>query len=176
MLRDAHPLPGFPAPYDLLGAVLQDGTKEWRDEIESDLDEEFMVWQPYPRMHSIGAVMLHIMSVEVSWFERFVLGLPRDPEERKLLMTDEIDVDDWRWPTPPRKPLSWYFELHDGIRARTLEGLKNWPEADLAIDRGDGQARTPRWVLGHVIQHEAYHGGQAVLLSRLKALSESGSL
>ncbi len=23
------------------------------------------------------------------------------------------------------------------------------------------------WVLGHVIQHETYHGGQAVLLSRL---------
>jgi uncharacterized damage-inducible protein DinB len=26
---------------------------------------------------------------------------------------------------------------------------------------------TARWVLGHVVQHDSYHGGQAVLLSLL---------
>lgn len=173
MQRDIQPLPGLPEPYGLLGAILQDGTQEWRGEIDNDLDADFMVWQPHPGMHSIGAVMLHIIGIEIVWFERMVLGLPISVEERWLFMFDETDVDEWQWPTPPHEPLSWYFELHDRIRARTLEGLKRWPAADVPFDRNDGASRTPRWVLGHVIQHEAYHGGQAVLLSRLKQLHDA---
>lgn len=169
MNRDIEPLAGYAEPYGLLGAMLQDATQEWRGELDADLSEGAVVWQPYPGMHSIGGIMLHIIAVEISWFERFVLQLPVAPEERKILRWDEIDVDEWRWPTPPRRPLAWYFEFHDQIRARTLEGLKRWPAPDLVRESGD-QARTPRWVLGHVIQHEAYHGGQAVLLSRLYEL------
>jgi uncharacterized damage-inducible protein DinB len=166
MRIDAEPLPGYPEPYGLLCAILLDGTREWRAELDSDLSTDAVVWRPHPGGPSIGAIFLHIMSVEVSWFERFVLGLPADPDERRLLMTDEIDVDEGRWPDPPRQPIQWYFDRHDGIRARTLEGIKQWPDADATRDRG-GNPHTMRWVLGHVIQHEAYHGGQAVLLNTL---------
>lgn len=166
MIIDAKPLAGYPEPYDILCAVLQDGTNEWRWELDPSLGEDAMVWQPHPGMHSIGGILLHIAAVEVFWFERFVLGLPGDPEERRLLLTEETDVDAWRWPEAPRQPLTWYFALHDRIRARTLEGIKRWPAPDDSRE-WDGTQRTFRWVLGHVIQHEAYHGGQAVLLSRL---------
>lgn len=166
MLVDAEPLPGYQEPYGLLAAILQDGTREWRWELDQELSEEAVVWQPYPGTHSIGGILLHIIGAEIFWFERFALGLPLDEEERKLLMADEIDVDEWSWPEPHRKPISWYFEFHDRVRARTLEGIRNWPSPDTAKDL-HGQPRTMRWVLGHVIQHEAYHGGQAVLLNRL---------
>lgn len=172
MLVDAEPLPGYQEPYGLLCAILQDGTNEWRWELDPDLSEDAVVWQPYPGTHSIGAILLHIVGVEIFWFERFALGLPADPEERKLTMAEEIDVDAWSWPAPPRKPLSWYFEQHDRVRARTLESIKEWPAADTSRD-WDGKPRTMRWVLGHVIQHEAYHGGQAVLLNRLWQLARS---
>src|SRR5579862_4633113 len=141
MLIDAKPLPGYQEPYGLLCAILQDGTNEWRWELDQDLSEEAVVWQPHPGMHSIGGILLHIIGVEVFWFERFALESPADPEERKLLMSDEIDVDEWHWPAPPRKPISWYFELHDRIRARTLESIKKWPAADFARDL-DGRPRT----------------------------------
>ena len=166
MTIDAKPLPEYQEPYGLLCAILQDGTNEWRLELDRALSEEAVVWQPYPGAHSIGGIILHIVGVEIFWFERFALALTPDPEERKLLMADEIDVDEWRWPEPHRKPLTWYFELHNRIRARTLESIKRWPPADTAIER-KGEPCTLRWVLGHVIQHEAYHGGQAVLLNRL---------
>lgn len=166
MLIDAKPLPGYPEPYGLLCAILQDGTNEWRWEYEKDLSEDAMVWQPHPGMHSIGGIILHIVAVEIFWFEKFVLDVQDDPEERKLLLADETDVDEWTWPIPPEKPMSWYFELHDRVRARTLESIKRWPPADTEKTL-HGNPRTMRWVLGHVIQHEAYHGGQAVLLHRL---------
>lgn len=166
MLIDAKPLEDYRDPYGLLCAILQDGTNEWRWELDPDLSEDATVWQPHPGIHSIGAIILHIAAVEVFWFEQFALGLTGDPDERKLLMAEETDVDTWQWPTPPRQPVSWYFEVHDRIRQRTLEGIKRWPDPDSAKDL-HGRPRTMRWVLGHVIQHEAYHGGQAVLLNRL---------
>jgi len=170
MLIDAEPLPGYQEPYGLLCAILQDGTNEWRWELDQDLSEEAVVWQPYPGAHSIGGIILHVISAEVFWFEKFALDLPGDPEEGKILMAEEVDVDAWNWPVPPRRPIAWYFELHSRIRARTLESIKKWPPADTAKDL-HGNPRTMRWVLGHVIQHEAYHGGQAVLLNHLWNLS-----
>ena len=173
MLIDVEPLAGYQDPYGLLCAVLQDGTNEWRGELDPNLTEDAVVWQPHPGTHSIGAVILHIVGVEIFWFERFVLGLPGDPEERKLVMADDIDQDEWRWPAPPRRPISWYFELQERIRARTLESIKQWPAPDTALEH-HGRQITPRWVLGHVIQHEAYHGGQAVLLNRLWQVRAEG--
>lgn len=166
MLVDAKPLPDYQEPYGLLCAILQDGTNEWRLELDPKLSEDAIVWQPYPGAHSLGGVVMHIMAVEVFWFERFVLDLPSDPEELKLTLAEETDVDEGRWPEPPRKPLSWYFEQHDRIRSRTLESIKQWPASDTSKVL-HGNPRTCRWVLGHVIQHEAYHGGQAVLLQEL---------
>jgi uncharacterized damage-inducible protein DinB len=166
MVYDANPLPGYPEPYGLLGAILQDGTREWRAELDPDLPAEAIAWQPHPETHSIGAVILHIIGVEVSWIERFALGLPADPDETKLFMDEEIDQDSWVWPIPPGEPLSWYFELHDRIRSRTLENLKRLPPAD-EVRKSQSGGCTYRWIIGHVIQHESYHGGQAVLLSRL---------
>ena len=171
MLIDVKPLPGYQEPYGLLCAILQDGTREWRWEIDPGLSPEAIVWQPYPGAHSIGAVIFHMIGAEVFWFERFALGREADPEEQRLIMAGEMDIDAWRWPSPPRQPLSWYFDLQDRIRARTLESIKRWPSPETSNEH-HGDQKTMRYVLGHVIQHEAYHAGQAVLLSRLWQLSK----
>lgn len=166
---DAAPLSAYPEPYAQLCATLQDTTTEWRAELMADdLPAEEVTWRVRPGGQTIGAVMLHLIGVEIFWIERAVLGRSPDPAERRLLMADEIDVDRGIWPEPPSQPLSWYFELHDRIRARTLEAIKGWPEADaeIIIPQADHKY-TPRWILGHVIQHEAYHGGQIVMLHDL---------
>lgn len=172
MLIDVAPLVGYQEPYGLLCAILQDATNEWRWELDPHLSEEAIVWQPHPGMHSIGAVIMHIIFVETYWFERFALAEPWNDEERALLLAGETDVDEWRWPEPPKQPLTWYFELQDRIRARTLESIKRWPSPETTKTH-DGRETSMRWVLGHVIQHEAYHGGQAVLLQRLWQLRTS---
>jgi uncharacterized damage-inducible protein DinB len=166
MLSDALPLPGYPEPYATLCAVLQDGTREWRGEVDPDLSVESVSWRPHPKVPSIAHLMLHMISVEIGWFERTVQGKDWVYDEVVLLMMREINVDSDEWPEVPPRPLSYYLDLHDRIRARTLDGIKFWPPADTPIADGDERV-TPRWVLGHVIQHESYHGGQIVLLARL---------
>ena len=166
MKFDVAPLAGYQDSYGQLCAILQDGTREWRGEMDPDLSSDAVVWQPHENAHSIGTVILHIAGVEAYWFEQFALGEPMSPEEKKLTLFDETDVDKGLWPAPPRQPLAWYFDLHDRIRARTLESIKRWGPPETIEQRGD-HSFSLGWVFGHVIQHESYHGGQAVLLQEL---------
>jgi uncharacterized damage-inducible protein DinB len=166
VITDVQPLEGYQEPYGLLCAILQDGTREWRGELDAEIGPDAVTWRPRPGGQSIGAIMLHIIAVEVSWIERFGLDRTIDDDEKRLLLWDEIDVDEGRWPDPPNEPLSWYFELHDRLRVRTLEAIKSFPPAETLKDSRHGQL-SMRWVLGHVIQHESYHGGQIVTLHDL---------
>lgn len=173
MVNDVAPLPDYPDPYGLLCAILQDATVEWRgeitwpartrEELDARLGPEVMTWRARPGGQTIGTLILHMIGAELFWFERFALGREITDEDRKVLMSNEIDVDEGIWPDPPAQPASWYFDLHDRYRARTLEAIKEWPSAD-SMKEHDGWPRSMRWVLGHVIQHESYHGGQIVLL------------
>lgn len=60
MLIYAESLRGYQESYGLLCAILQAGTNEWRLELDQELSENAVVWQPNPGMHSIGAIILHM--------------------------------------------------------------------------------------------------------------------
>lgn len=167
MRRDIAPLPGYPDPYGLLLATLQDGTYDWRNELWHDCDADVMTWQVRPGGRSIGAQILHMIIVEIDWLESFVLKREISEEDRKLLMWDEMDVDAGKWPVPPAEPIAWYYDLQDRFRTRTLETVKDFPPPDTIL-HGRVDSFTPPWVLGHVIQHESYHGGQVVMLHDLR--------
>src|SRR5687768_3272395 len=110
-MNDVAPLPGYPEPYGLLLAVLQDGTVEWRGEMPAELPAEAMIWRPRPGGQSMGALMLHNIIAELFWFEVFALGEDVGGEDKRLLKWNEIDVDEGHWPDPPCQPLSWYCAL-----------------------------------------------------------------
>jgi uncharacterized damage-inducible protein DinB len=179
--RDVSPLDGFPEPYGLLCAILQDASRDWRqelawqgtrDEIDAIFTAEVVTRRMRPGGPSIGAIMLHMIVVEIFWFEVFVLGREFPEEDARLLMANEIEVDEGKWPDPPHQPLTWYFDLQDRYRARSLELIKEWPSPETTKEASWGNRYTPRWVLGHVIQHESYHGGQINMLAdALKAPS-----
>src|ERR1022692_3103830 len=104
---DIAPRPGYPEPYGTLLATLEDGTREWREEL-GEPEPELIAWQPYPKGHSIGGVLLHIAEVEAYWVEEFCLGREIDPEEAKLHMSAEIDQYAGSWPSPPAQSISYY--------------------------------------------------------------------
>ena len=168
MNRVLSPLPGYPEPYGTLAACLKDATEDWRGEIPSDLGSDATTWRVRPGGQSIGAIFLHIIQVEIWWLEIFPLERYPTSQENAALLWDQIDVDSGKWPDPPAEPLSWYFDYHDKVRARTLESIKEWPSPTTMIKRdGESNDYNLSWVLGHVIQHESYHGGQIVLIEDL---------
>jgi len=162
---DIAPLPGYPEPYGTLLATLQSASLDWREEL-GEPDPKHIVWQPVPNGHSIGGVLLHIAEVEAYWVEEFCLGRTIDPEEAKLHMSADINQYEGTWPTPPEEPIAFYYDLLYNVRGRTLESVKSFEPAD-TVKASKWGTMTLRWVLAHVIEHDAYHGGQAVLLNEI---------
>jgi len=163
---DVEPLTGYHPEVGLLLASLNDSTREWRENLEEP-SVEAIVWQLAPRSYSIGGLLLHLIDCENGWFYQFLAGNERDPLETALLMSDQIDQDAGIWPTPPAQPLSWYYGLHDRIRARAFEALKGIEPARIHQRRRGDYTATTRWVLAHVLEHDSYTGGQAVALHEL---------
>lgn len=161
---DVEPIPGYEPSVGLLLASLADSTREWRGEL-GEPPIEAIVWQTGEGMQSIGGQLLHLIDVEVWWFETFSAGLPPNAEEMELLKSKQTVVDDNLWPTPPAHPIGWYYDLHDKLRNRAWEAIRSIePER---VYQGREHSFTFRWILSHVVQHDAYHGGQAVLLHQL---------
>jgi uncharacterized damage-inducible protein DinB len=165
VLYDVAPIEGFEPQAGLLLASLADSTREWREEL-GEPPVEAIVWQPWPGGYSIGGILLHLINVEAGWFERFLAGQERDPDELKLLLSEETDVDACKWPAPPPEPIEWYLALHDRVRERAWAAIKPLTEPE-RVYKGRQNEMTLRWVLAHVLEHDSYHGGQAVLLHEM---------
>lgn len=163
--EDVTPVEGLDVQVGLLLAMLDATTIEWRGELEmEEVSEDAIVWQPFPNGHSIGALILHIVDVEAYWLYQIAAGKERTQEEKDRLLSDATQQDAVSWPVPPRQPLAWYFAQLDAIRERTRQTIRELNNPEHLGSRRDTEF-TLRWLLFHVIAHEAYHGGQAVLLS-----------
>src|SRR5579862_6538964 len=156
---DVAPVAGLEPQIGLLLAMLDDNTREWRKELGA-VSDAAVVWQPFPKGHSIGGLILHIADVEAWWLHEVAGQQPRTPEERDALLSSATDQYAVSWPSPPAQPLPWYLSQHDAVRSRTREIVGALD--DPALERTErSNAFTIRWLLHHVITHEAYHGGQA---------------
>jgi len=143
---------------------MEDASADWRTELDRpDLGPEITTWRAREGGPSIGAIMLHVIAAEVFWVERAVFGGEISDEVKKELLWDELDVDSDTWPDAPAQPLSWFFELHAKYRKQSLEAIKGWPPAETVYPFHNREVSL-RWILGHLIQHEAYHGGQVMML------------
>jgi len=66
-------------------------------------------------------------------------------------------------PTPPAEPIEWYFDILDRARIRVFESIAQ--HSDSLSEHPNGEyVSTYRWIVAHLVQHDSYHGGQAVLL------------
>lgn len=158
---DVAPLEGYHPEIGLLLASLADSTREWRENLGRP-GRKAIVWQQYTDGPSIGAVILHLIDTEAYWLETYAAGRPSPPGETELLLARETKQDSGRWPVPPSEPIEWYFDLHDRIRARVWEAVRG-----IEPERRYGSGKfscTFRWIVAHVLEHDSYHGGQAVLL------------
>jgi len=165
------PSPSSTAPeIGLLLSLLTETTQEWREEL-GDVPREVVTRQLRPGGQSIGGLLLHIADVEGYWLHEAIGGQVRPPEVVAALLSEETDQYNVQWPAPPDHPLEWYYARLDDVRAQTLAWVQTLTSASqmLAHPTRAERTYTARWLLGHVLTHEAYHGGQVVLLSLLPA-------
>jgi uncharacterized damage-inducible protein DinB len=160
---DVEPLEGYHPDVGLLLATLQESTKEYRRYL-ADLPDEAITYQARSGGHSIGGLLLHMADVELYWVLSVGAGrrIPRD-----LLPKYECDQYGADWPSPPSLSLEEYVAILDKVRDITLVTARDF-HPDTIITRKSWKAElSHRWILGHVIAHDSYHGGQAVVLRDL---------
>jgi uncharacterized damage-inducible protein DinB len=123
--------------------------------------------------NSIGALTLHIGEAEWFWMQMVVSGHKLTEEDKKAPYWDVLDDADG----VARSGYTTEFCLREveKIRNQTRDVLfgKNDTDLDGLISferRGQTTEHSLRWILHHLIDHEAQHKGQILMLKRLMAL------
>ena len=131
-------------------------------------------WQQAPGMNTIGMLLAHIAIVEVFWFQVGVLGTAESMEPVLGIGRDDDGIPLAAGGAPPEglagKSLSFYQDLLDRARAFARRTAATLADTDLDIERervrrnGTQEQSNVRWVMFHVLEHQAGHYGQILLL------------
>jgi uncharacterized damage-inducible protein DinB len=123
--------------------------------------------------HSIGGLVLHIGEAEWFWMQMVVSGHQLTEEDKKAPYWDVLDDVDG----VARNGYTTEFCLREieKIRNQTRDVLFSYNDKDLERiisfeRRGETTEYNLRWILHHLVDHEAQHKGQILMLKRLMAL------
>jgi uncharacterized damage-inducible protein DinB len=182
MKRILVPVAGVPSRVlGLFLAQLDDQSRRVTEDTRTVTPEE-LAWQPAPGMNTIGMLLAHIATVEVGWIQVGALDLKQWEVERVL----ERPFAEFGLPLPEGgappallagRDLEYYDDLLKRARGHTREALLPFTDADVDrrfdFIRKNGQPFEGNlgWVLYHVLEHEAGHYGQILLLRHQYRLS-----
>jgi uncharacterized damage-inducible protein DinB len=152
----------------LLGGM-EEVRGQLREAVELMSDEE-MVRRAVPGAHSIGALVLHIGEAEWWWMNCVIQGHELTDEDRRQPYWDVLkDASGF---AAKNYSASYCLRTIDAIRVETRRFLASFGDDDLeniySHTRGERTMEASlRWILHHLIDHEAQHKGQILMLKRL---------
>jgi hypothetical protein len=140
--------------------------------------------QHAPGMNTIGMLLTHIAVAEVHILHIGVLARPDSDVKgvTGISMDDEgmpLPADGLPAPTLAGKDLAFFDDLLDRARAETRRVLLTLEESDfdrrVVRPRADGSKRIfdVRWILYHLLEHQAGHHYQIKLLRHLYRADDS---
>lgn len=166
------PYSGFPIG---IGYYLS-GMEEVREQLGKavkEVPDEAIGRRAFPGAHSIGALVLHIGEAEWWWMQHILSGRELTDQVRQAPYWDVLEDPDGF----ERKGFTTEFCLQEieKMRNQTREVLSSRTDDDLEritpFERGGEKYEySLRWMLHHLIDHEAQHKGQILMLKRLLAL------
>jgi uncharacterized damage-inducible protein DinB len=138
-----------------------------------DLAPEQLSWTPGPEMNSIGTLLNHIAESEAFWILERIGGRPLPAERRELYRMDVFGVP--HVPQAPRASTAFFIGILSDLRTETQEVLAGITDQDLDGKRvwndphrpEDQEVFTVRWILNHVLLHEAHHRGEIAMTRRM---------
>lgn len=120
--------------------------------------------------HSIGGLVLHIGEAEWFWMQMVVSGHSLTEEDKKSAFWDVLD--DFDCVLNRGYTTEFCLQEVEKIRNQTRDVLFTYNDSDLdrmiSFERhGKKTEHSLRWILHHLIDHEAQHKGQILMLKRL---------
>ncbi len=152
-------------------AAMDDVREDLKRSLKIKLTEDEIAWQPYTGANSIGIQILQIAHTEAWWIKEMIGSRPLSDDFKKTYLFSEF-APGRPAPNAPGKPYQWYMEKMDKVRTRTRKLLLKYRDDDLDTIRyqEEGFERIEfsiRWILYHLVEHEAHHRGQIYMLRKL---------
>ena len=144
------------------------------------LDAEALGWQPAPGMNTIGMLLAHVAYSESHLVQIGIEGKPTSDTRAAIGLSEEEEGMPLAADAPPSpaltgKDLAFFSGLLVRAREHTRRVAAALEEADLGRmvvrERPDGTKRVFNvgWVFYHMLEHEAQHRGQILLLKHLRS-------
>ena len=151
------------------------GMEEVRSQIIAavkDIPDDMIGKPAFLGAHSIGGLILHIGEAEWFWMQMVVCGRQLTEEVQKSPYWDILD--DVERVTRNGYTVEFCLEEVKKIRNQTRDVLFSYNDKDLEriimFERHDKPTEhNLRWILHHLIDHEAQHKGQILMLKRMMA-------
>lgn len=166
------PHPGLATGIGYYLSAMEEVREQVRHAVK-EIDVESLGKPAFLGAHSIGALVLHIGEAEWWWIQCHVAGHELTEEDEKQPYWDVLENPEGF----AQKGYTAEFCLQqlDKIRNQTRDALFGLGEKDLerimTFERhGELRDHSLRWILHHLVDHEAQHKGQILMLKRLMAI------
>lgn len=157
---ELNPAEGYSPQIGTMVAMLED-LKGRITEMVKDLNQSETDFLFDADANSIGGLVMHLASNEAYYQVQTLEGRNWTDEEAAVWMVAG-ELNDETRAELKGKPIKDYLELWDGVRKKTLEGLKTKDDAWFAANIEEGVNN--HWVWFHVLEHSASHMGQISLV------------
>ncbi len=144
--------------------IMVDMLEEMKDLIKAqtqDLNQTETDFLFDEKANSIGAMIMHMAATEAYFQVETLEGRQWTDEERSFWAVAG-GLGEQSRANLKGKPITYYLDLWDEVRNKTLEGLKTKDDAWFEASIGEGMNN--HWVWFHVLKHSANHRGQIALV------------
>jgi len=155
---------------ELLKWMLEDVRKVTIAGVEH-LTKEQLFEPPIEGEYPIGSYLMHFCEVDIGWLQ--VISGTEQPDEIKKRAHYGTWYDSGPDFAPPKEPIqvNEYFEVMKITRNNFLEYISSLKDSDLEeiITRKRGEVvktYTKKWIIYHILEHEAHTRGQIFMLIR----------
>lgn len=153
---ELKPVEGYSPEIGDMVFMLEDLKARITEQVK-DLNQQQTDFQYDDNANSIGALIMHLVSTESYYQVATLEGRDWTEEERNRLgvageITPEVKNQ------LQGKPISYYLNLWDEVRAQSLAGLKTKDDGWFASNLEEGINYHYIWY--HVMEHSAAHMGQ----------------
>ncbi|PCJ97191.1 MAG: hypothetical protein COA50_06010 [Flavobacteriaceae bacterium] len=158
--NEMKPAEGYTPQIGYMVAMLEE-TKNAITESISALNQTETDFMFDTKANSIGALLMHVMATEAYFQVETLEGRTWTDEEKEfwgvasgLGATSKEKVKG--------KPITYYLELWNELRKKTLDGLKTKNDAWFASNIEEGINN--HWAWFHILEHQANHMGQIAMV------------
>ncbi|WP_299682719.1 DinB family protein [uncultured Tenacibaculum sp.] len=159
---------------DNMIAMLED-LKGRLERIVKNLPQEHVDHLHDDKANRFGALVMHLAAAEV-YYQKYTFGSSIFDEENPEMWKVGLDLGDKAREMFKDKPMSYYLDLFDKVRAKTIEELRKRDDKWFKqVNAGNSISNQYSWF--HVMEHQSSHLGQILFLrKRLPPLNEEVKL